>query len=55
MLVVGAIANIGRTHFVEVKSIRQTCRKLCLSRNTMRQVRPDASRREHRAGLHPKR
>ena len=38
MLVVETIAKIRRAHFVEGKSIKQICRELRLSRNTVRKV-----------------
>lgn len=38
MLVVEPIAKIRRAHFVEDKSIKQICRALRLSRNTVRKV-----------------
>ncbi len=44
MLVVETIAKIRRAHFVEGKSIKQICRELRLSRNTVRKViRSDAT------------
>jgi len=36
MLVVETIAKIRRAHFVDGKSIKQICRELRLSRNTVR-------------------
>lgn len=38
MLVVETIAKIRRAHFVDGKSIKQICRELRLSRNTVRKV-----------------
>jgi hypothetical protein len=38
MLVVETIAKIRRAHFVEGKSIKQICRELRVSRNTVRKV-----------------
>ncbi len=38
MLVVETIAKIRRAHFIEGKSIKQICRELRLSRNTVRKV-----------------
>jgi len=38
MLVVETIGKIRRAHFVEGKSIKQICRELRLSRNTVRKV-----------------
>ena len=44
MLVVETIAKIRRAHFVDGKSIKQICRELRLSRNTVRKViRPGAT------------
>ncbi len=44
MLVVETIAKIRRLHFVDGKSIKQICRELRLSRNTVRKViRSDAT------------
>ena len=38
MLVVETIAKIRRAHFIDGKSIKQICRELRLSRNTVRKV-----------------
>ena len=38
MLVVETIAKIRRAHFVDGKSIKQICRELRISRNTVRRV-----------------
>jgi transposase len=38
MLVVETIAKIRRAHFVDGKSIKQICRELRVSRNTVRKV-----------------
>ncbi len=38
MLVVETIAKIRRAHFIECKSIKQICRELRVSRNTVRKV-----------------
>ncbi len=38
MLVVETIAKIRRAHFIDGKSIKQICRELQLSRNTVRKV-----------------
>ena len=38
MLVVETIAKIRRAHFIQGKSIKQICRELRVSRNTVRKV-----------------
>ena len=38
MLVVETIAKIRRAHFIDGKSIKQFCRELRVSRNTVRKV-----------------
>ena len=38
MLVVETIAKIRRAHFIDGKSIKQICRELRVSRNTVRKV-----------------
>ncbi|MFU8824140.1 helix-turn-helix domain-containing protein, partial [Yoonia sp.] len=38
MLVVETIAKIRRAHFQDKKSIKQICRELRVSRNTVRKV-----------------
>ena len=39
MLVVETIAKIRRAHFIDGKSIKQICRELRVSRNTVRKVK----------------
>lgn len=38
MLVVETIAKIGRAYFIQDKSIKEICRELRVSRNTVRKV-----------------
>ena len=38
MLVVETIAKIRRAHFIDGQSIKQICRELRVSRNTVRKV-----------------
>lgn len=48
MLIVETIAKIRRAHFIDGKSIKQICRELQLSRNTVRKVTRTSSRFKRR-------
>ena len=43
MLVVETIAKIRRAYFIDGKSIKQICRELRVSRNTVRDLPPETS------------
>jgi len=54
MLIVETIAKIRHAHFVEGKSIKQICRELRLSRNTVRKViRSDATEFTYERSVQP--
>lgn len=55
MLVVETIAKIRRAYFVQDKSIKQICRELRVSRNTVRRViRSDAAEFSYDRRIQPR-